>query len=78
MNLAKVIFMLKHSMKLRSYLLCGYVAACHGIAFVLNAVQNALCTACNTHAFGGSIPDGVLPALGSTQPLTEMSTWNIP
>ena len=27
-NLAKVIFMLKHSVKLRRYLLCGSVAAC--------------------------------------------------
>ena len=26
--LAKVIFMLKHSVKLRQYLLCGCVAAC--------------------------------------------------
>ena len=28
MNLAKVIFMLKHTVKLRRYLLCGCVAAC--------------------------------------------------
>ena len=28
LNLAKVILMLKHSVKLLSYLLCGYVAAC--------------------------------------------------
>ena len=28
LNLAKVIFMLKHSAKLRRYLLCGCVAAC--------------------------------------------------
>ena len=28
LNLAKVIFMLKHSVNLRRYLLCGYVAAC--------------------------------------------------
>ena len=41
MNLAKVIFMLKHSVKLRRYLLCGCVAACHGMACVLHAVQNA-------------------------------------
>ena len=27
LNPAKVIFMLKHSVKLRRYLLCGYVAA---------------------------------------------------
>ena len=35
LNLAKVIFMLKHSVKLRRYLLCGCVAACHGMACVL-------------------------------------------
>jgi hypothetical protein len=28
LNLTKVIFMLKHSVKLRRYLLCGCVAAC--------------------------------------------------
>ena len=28
LNLAKVIFILKHSVKLRRYLLCGCVAAC--------------------------------------------------
>jgi len=28
LNLAKVIFMVKHSVKLRRYLLCGCVAAC--------------------------------------------------
>ena len=32
LNLAKAIFMLKHSVKLRRYLLCGCVAACHGMA----------------------------------------------
>jgi hypothetical protein len=32
LNLPKVIFMLKHSVKLRRYLLCGCVAACHGMA----------------------------------------------
>jgi len=36
LNLAKVIFMLKHSVKL-----CGCVAACHGMACLLHAVQNA-------------------------------------
>ena len=40
LNLVKVIFMLKHSVKLRRYLLCGCVAACHGMACVLHAVQN--------------------------------------
>ena len=28
LNMAKVIFILKHSMKLRRYLLCGCVATC--------------------------------------------------
>ena len=35
LNLAEIIFMLKHSVKLRRYLLCGCVAACHGMACVL-------------------------------------------
>ena len=29
LNLAKVIFILKHSVKLRRYLLCGFVEACY-------------------------------------------------
>ena len=41
LKLAKVIFMLKHSVKLRRYILCGCVTACHGMACVLHAVQNA-------------------------------------
>ena len=41
LNLAKVIFMLKHSVKLRRYLLWGCVAAGRGMACVLHAVQNA-------------------------------------
>ena len=45
LNLAKVIFTLKHSVKLRHYLLCGCVAACHGMACVLYAVQNATAVA---------------------------------
>jgi len=40
LNLAKVIFMLKDSVKLRRYLLCGCVAACHGKACGLYAAQN--------------------------------------
>ena len=32
LNLDKVTFMLKHSVNLRRYLLCGCVVACHGIA----------------------------------------------
>ena len=43
LNLAKIIFtsMLKHSVELSRYLLCGCVAACHGMACVLHALQNA-------------------------------------
>jgi hypothetical protein len=41
LNLAKAIFTLKHSVKLRRYLLCGCVAACHGMACVLCAVHSA-------------------------------------
>jgi hypothetical protein len=41
LNLAIVIFMLKHLMKLRRYLLWGCVAAQHTMACVLYAVQNA-------------------------------------
>ena len=36
LNLAKVIFISKHSSKLRRYLLCGCVAACHGMACALH------------------------------------------
>ena len=41
LNMAKVLFVLKHSAKLLRYLLCGCVAACHGMACVLYAVQDA-------------------------------------
>ena len=37
LNLAKVIFMLKHSEKLRRYMLFSDVAACHRAACVLCA-----------------------------------------
>ena len=40
LSLVKVIFTLKHSVKLRLYLLCDCVAACQGMACVLYAVQN--------------------------------------
>ena len=40
LNLAKVIFMLKQSVKLRCYTLFGDVAACHGMAGVSYAAQN--------------------------------------
>ena len=39
LNLAKVIFMLKHSVKLRRYLLCGCVAAQRTMACVLHATH---------------------------------------
>ena len=38
-SLAKVIFLLKHSVKLRCCILCGDVAACRGMAYVLFVVQ---------------------------------------
>ena len=41
LNLVKVIFTLKHSVKLRRYLLCGCVAACHEMMCVLYVVGNA-------------------------------------
>ena len=41
LNLAKVILMLKHSVKLCRYLLCDCVGACLGMACVFYAVQNA-------------------------------------
>ena len=41
LNLAKVILLLKHSVKLRRCLLCGCVSACHGMACVLNAAHSA-------------------------------------
>jgi hypothetical protein len=47
LSLAKVMLILKHSVKLRCYLLCGGVAACPGMACVLCAVQS---TEHNTHA----------------------------
>jgi hypothetical protein len=40
LNLAKVIFMLKHSVKLRGYILFGDVAVCHRAACVLCAVHS--------------------------------------
>jgi len=38
LNLAKVIFMLKHSVKLLRYMLFGDVTACHRVVCVLCAV----------------------------------------
>ena len=49
LNLAKVMFMLKHSVKLLRYLLCGCVAACHGMMCVLYAVQNV--TQCDIYVY---------------------------
>jgi len=42
LNLAKVVFTLKHSVKLRRYLLCCCVAACHRMTCVC-------CMLCRTH-----------------------------
>jgi len=39
LNLTKVMYMLKHSVKLRRYLLCGCVAACHVMACMLHATH---------------------------------------
>jgi len=49
LNLAKVIFMLKHSVELHRHLLCGCVAACHGMVFVV-CLENAQHATHNTHA----------------------------
>ena len=49
-SLAKVILILKHSVRLRRNLLCDGVAACPGMECALCAVQN---TAHNTHAITG-------------------------
>ena len=43
LNLAKFIFILKHSVKLRRYLLCGCVAACHGMECVSHATHTETC-----------------------------------
>ena len=42
-SLAKVTFLLKHSVKLRRCILCGEVAACRETACVLFVVQTAVC-----------------------------------
>ena len=47
LSLAKVILILKHSVRLRRNLLCGGVAACLSMTCVLCDVQS---TAHNTHA----------------------------
>jgi hypothetical protein len=50
LSLAKVILILKHSVRLRRNLLCGGVAACPSVACVLCAVRS---TAHDTHAILG-------------------------
>jgi len=42
LNLAKIIFMLKHSGKLRRYMFFGDLTACHRATCVLCAVQSTL------------------------------------
>ena len=49
-SLAKFILILKHSVSLHRYFLCGGVAACPSMACVLCAVQSI---AHNTHAILG-------------------------
>ena len=55
LNLAKVIFLLKHSVKLRRYLLYGCVAACHAAIRSTNGRWKAkswlhYTTSCNTQS----------------------------
>jgi len=49
MNLAKVIFMLKHSAKLHRYLLCGCMAACHRRTCVVCCAEHVLHSIQHTH-----------------------------
>jgi len=42
-SLAKVTLLLKHSVKLHHFILCGDVAACREMACVLFVVQTAVC-----------------------------------
>ena len=50
LNLGKIIFMLKHSVKLPRYLLCCCVTACHGMACVKFC---EFCTACDSMSWNG-------------------------
>jgi len=45
LNLAEVVFTLKHSVKFRRYLLFGCVATCHAMAWVV------CCAECNSVPF---------------------------
>jgi hypothetical protein len=56
-SLAKVIFLLKHSVKLCRRILCGDVAACHGTACVLFVVQTDLHIICDDVIFLGVLTD---------------------
>jgi len=49
LNLAEVIFMLKHSVKLRRYMLFGDVAAGHRAVCVLCAVHTTHTPLCDLH-----------------------------
>jgi hypothetical protein len=44
MSLAKVTFLLKHSVKSRHHILCGDMAACREMACVLFVAQTVVCT----------------------------------
>jgi len=62
LNLAKIIFMLKHSVKLRRYLLCGCVTVCHGRP-VCTSSRN--CSKCipDGHLKRVTMPDSILMQL---------------
>ena len=51
LNLAKVMFMLKHWVKLRRYMLFGDVAACHRAARVLCRVRINVTLASNSTSY---------------------------
>ena len=72
LNLAKVIFILKYSVKLRRYLLCGCVRACRGMACMLHAVQNATQSHSAYHATHTPVHD-MLPQSHSAQQATHMT-----
>jgi hypothetical protein len=72
-SLAKVILILKHSVRLRRNLLCGGVAACPSMACVLYAVQS---TAHSTHAILGHA--ATPPHKNYRHNLTECFHINIP
>ena len=55
LSLAKFILILKHSVRLRLYLLCGGVAACPSMACVLCAVQSETVSLCAAHSWNRTL-----------------------